>query len=141
MGIGIALSAAVSTHRKPILLIDDQKFVGVVVGRFLAAEPDLELHHCEIGAAALATAQRLGPALILQDLLLPDADGLSLVRQYRDDSLTAHTPIVVLSGNDDDESRAAAMAAGASDYLVKLPTREALVACVRRHLERASRAA
>src|SRR4029078_482094 len=39
----------------------------------------------------------------------------------------------VLSGNDDADTRARALAEGAADYLVKLPTKNALVACIRRH--------
>jgi DNA-binding response OmpR family regulator len=118
----------------PILLVDDQRFVGLALARLLDGEPGLELHCCERGSDAAAVADRIRPALILQDLVMPDVDGLTLVQAFRRRASTAHTPVVVLSGNDDDATRARATAAGAADYLVKLPTKDVLLACLRRHL-------
>lgn len=118
----------------PILLVDDQRFVGLAIARLLDGEPGFELHCCERGTEAAAAADRLKPALVLQDLVMPDVDGLVLVRGFRELAATAHTPVIVLSGNDDAETRARALAAGAVDYLVKLPTRDALVACLDHHL-------
>ena len=118
----------------PILLIDDQRFVGVALARLLAGEPGLELHCCERGAEAEAAADRIRPALILQDLVMPDVDGLTLVQAFRQRASTAHTPVIVLSGNDDAATRDRALAAGAVDYLVKLPTKAALLECLQRHL-------
>jgi DNA-binding response OmpR family regulator len=117
----------------PILLIDDQRFVGMALARLLDGEP-LELHCCERGAEAEAIADRIRPALILQDLVMPDVDGLALVKAFRLRASTAHTPVIVLSGNDDEATRARALAAGAADYLVKLPTKAVLMACLDRHL-------
>jgi DNA-binding response OmpR family regulator len=118
----------------PILLIDDQRFVGVALARLLAGEPGLELHCCERGAEAEAAADRIRPALILQDLVMPDVDGLTLVQAFRQRASTAHTPVIVLSGNDDAGTRERALAAGAVDYLVKLPKKDVLLACLDRHL-------
>ena len=46
---------------------------------------------------------------------------------------TVKTPVIVLSGNDDQDARARALAQGADDYLVKLPAKHDLIACIRRH--------
>lgn len=120
--------------RTPILLVDDQRFVGMALARLLDGEPGLELHCCERGSDAEAAADRIKPALILQDLVMPDVDGLALVRAFQARASTARTPVVVLSGNDDAGTREKALAAGAADYLVKLPTKDALLACFDRHL-------
>jgi DNA-binding response OmpR family regulator len=116
-----------------VLLVDDQQFVGAALERLLAGEQDIELHCCLNAVDAIARANQIGPALILQDLVLPDIDGLTMVKMFRANPSTASTPIIVLSGNDDAESRSRAIAGGASDYLVKLPARADLVACIRRH--------
>jgi len=116
-----------------VLLVDDQRFVGAALGQLLANEPDIVLHCCQQAADAVARANAVHPSLILQDLVLPDVDGLTMVGRFRDNPATALTPVVVLSATDDAETRAKAMAAGAIDYLVKLPTRSALVDCIRRH--------
>jgi DNA-binding response OmpR family regulator len=76
--------------------------------------------------------------VILQDLVLPDIDGLTMVRRFRANPSTAATPIIVLSANDDPGTRARALAGGADDYLVKLPARIDLVACIRRHVTTAA---
>ena len=99
----------------------------------LARELDITLHHCAHAAEAVARATEIAPTIILQDLVMPDIDGLTLVKAYRDNAVTARTPIVVLSGNDDALSRAQARAAGATDYMVKLPAQDDLIASIRRH--------
>jgi DNA-binding response OmpR family regulator len=121
--------------RRPIvvLLVDDQKFIGSAVGQLLAAESDMELHYCDRALDAVATANRVAPTVILQDLVMPDIDGLTLVGLFRTNPATAGTPVVVLSGNDDAATRAKALAQGAADYLTKLPPRADLIACIRRH--------
>lgn len=128
-----------SDDRRPIvvLLVDDQRFIWAAVGQLLAAEPDIELHCCDQALEAIAFANRLAPTVVLQDLVMPDIDGLTLVRLFRENPLTAATPIIVLSGNDDAATRARALDQGAADYLVKLPSQADLVACIRRHALRA----
>ena len=116
-----------------ILLVDDQRFVGVALERLLAGEQDIELRCCLNAVDAIPLANQIRPTLILQDLHLPDVDGLTMIRLFRANPPTAGTPIIVLSGNDDAETRSRAIAGGANDYLVKLPPRHDLVACIRRH--------
>lgn len=116
-----------------ILLVDDQPFVGMALRHLLASETDMALHCCHDATAAIAEANRVRPTLILQDLLLPDIDGLTLVGMFRANEATRDTPIVVLSANEDAETRSRAAEAGANDYLVKVPHKAALVACIRRH--------
>jgi DNA-binding response OmpR family regulator len=116
-----------------VLLVDDQRFIGLALERLLASEPDIQLHCCDNAEDALTRANAIRPTVILQDLVMPGIDGLSLVALYRQNAATARTPIIVLSGNEDAESRARSLAAGASDYLLKLPAKAELLACIRRH--------
>ena len=107
--------------------------MAVAVGRLLATEQDIALHCCLNALDAIAVANQLTPDVILQDLVMPGIDGLTLVGLFRTNPTTAETPIVVLSGNDDPATRTRALAQGANDYLVKLPPKDALIACIRRH--------
>jgi CheY-like chemotaxis protein len=116
-----------------VLLVDDQRFVGAALSRLLAGE-DIQLHCCCDGLDAVAQATAIKPGVILQDLMMPGIEGLALLGLYRANPTTASTPVIVLSGNDNDASRTAAAAAGAADYLVKLPTKDVLLACIRRHV-------
>jgi len=131
----LATHSAASAARRPIvvLLVDDQKFVSIAVGAMLQSQPDIELHSCQSAVDAIALANRILPTVILQDLMMPDIDGLTLVRAFRLNRLTAATPVIVLSGNDDTETRARALDAGAKGYLVKLPSQAELIASIRRH--------
>jgi two-component system, chemotaxis family, response regulator WspR len=116
-----------------VLLIDDHQFMCTVVGRLLATEGDIEFHTCMDADAVLARAIEVQPTVIFQDLVMPGADGLTLVRQLRQHPATCKTPIIVLSANDDPESRRRAADAGASDYVLKLPSKRDLLACIRTH--------
>ncbi len=116
-----------------VLLVDDQMIIGEAVRRILAAEPGIVYHFCQKGAEALATAARLNPTVILQDLVMPDADGLDLVRGYRQQEATALTPLIVLSSKEEGATKAEAFTRGANDYIVKLPDPVELIARIRYH--------
>jgi len=116
-----------------ILLVDDQPFVAEAIRHFLDGEPSIALHYCQDPDQALEIADRLRPTLILQDLLMPNIDGLAVVSRFRANPSTKDTPIVVLSSRDDSETKSLAFGVGANDYLVKLPGRLEFVARVRYH--------
>ena len=84
-------------------------------------------------AAAVEAAERLRPTVILQDLIMPGIDGMTLVRRYRENEGTRHTPIIVLSTKEDPVIKGEAFAAGANDYLVKVPDKIELIARIRYH--------
>jgi CheY-like chemotaxis protein/HPt (histidine-containing phosphotransfer) domain-containing protein len=130
----LLISVPTMSDKTAVLLVDDQRFIGLAVQRLIASESDLQLHCCEIARDAVTRANEIKPAIIFQDLVMPDIDGLTLVGLYRTNHVTAHTPIVVLSGNEDASSREKSIAAGANDYVLKLPPQAELVACIRRHL-------
>ncbi len=120
-GAQTLLTIAAARGTITVLLVDDHKFVGDVLGRLLATETDIALHCCYSGVDAVALANHINPTIILQDLILPDIDGLALVRLFRANAQTANTPVIVLSGNDDADSRARARSEGANDYLRQAP--------------------
>lgn len=126
-------SSAPATEGPVALLVDDQVIIGEAVRRILAAHPDIEFHFCQKAEDALATAARLRPTVILQDLVMPGADGLDLVRGYRSQEATAETPLIVLSSKEEPAIKAQAFALGANDYLVKLPDPVELLARIRYH--------
>ena len=116
-----------------VLLVDDQLIIGEAVRRILAAEQGIEYHYCQKGSEALAAAARLKPTVILQDLVMPDAEGLELVSGYRRQEETALTPLIVLSSKEEGATKAEAFARGANDYIVKLPDPVELIARIRYH--------
>ncbi|MDH0749680.1 PleD family two-component system response regulator [Pseudomonas sp. GD03842] len=116
-----------------VLLVDDQAMIGEAVRRGLANEENIDFHFCADPHQAIAQAIQIKPTVILQDLVMPGLDGLTLVREYRNNPMTRDIPIIVLSTKEDPMIKSAAFAAGANDYLVKLPDNIELVARIRYH--------
>jgi len=123
----------IENHQIKVLLMDDQAMVYEGIKRMLADEDDIDLHYCSDPSEAISTASTLQPTIILQDLVLPDIDGMTLVRFYRGNDTTKDIPIIVLSSKEDPTTKRDAFQCGANDYLVKLPDKIELIARIRSH--------
>ena len=131
-----ALSRPAGSH---ILLIDDDKRLADMVGRYLS-QAGFELSHCfdaASGLGALAAPSRSPPDLILLDLMLPDADGLDVCRDIRKlDGPVAQVPILMLTARGETTDRVVGLEIGADDYLPKPFEPRELLARVRALLRR-----
>jgi len=116
-----------------VLLVDDQQIIGEGVRQMLAKESDITFHYCSDPMLALETAAKVQPTVILQDLVMPDIDGLTLVKFYRANAATRMIPLIVLSSKEEPVIKAQSFALGANDYLVKLPDQVELLARIRYH--------
>jgi len=120
-------------HPIMVLLVDDQSFVAALLQRELANEHDISIHYCQDPEQAVNIAEKIGPTVILLDLVMPGVDGLTVCHFIRTHPATRSIPVIMLSSNDDPVTKAAAFAAGANDYIVKLPDSIELVARLRYH--------
>ena len=116
-----------------VLLVDDQPIIAEGIRRMLETEKDIQFHYCEDPSKAIDTAIEVDATVILQDLVMPDVDGMTLVRFYRANHSTKDIPIIVLSSKEDPKIKSEAFNFGASDYLVKLPDPIELIARIRAH--------
>jgi len=116
-----------------VLLVDDQAMVAEGIRRMLVDEPDIEFHYCSDPKQAVKEAVAVKATVILQDLVMPEIDGMTLVRFYRNNPTTRDIPVIVLSSKDDPAIKSDAFANGATDYLVKLPEKIELLARIRAH--------
>ncbi|MSR44531.1 MAG: response regulator [Phycisphaerales bacterium] len=128
-----AHSDSASLSRVVVLLVDDQPMIGEAVRRICATQPGIEFHFCSDSTKAVETAVRLEPTVILQDLVMPEIDGLDLVLHYRTHEATRLVPLIVLSSKEEPATKAEAFARGANDYLVKLPDPIEIIARIRYH--------
>jgi len=116
-----------------VLLVDDQPMVAEGIRRMIADEADIDFHYCSDPKQAVQQAAEVSATVILQDLVMPDVDGLTLVRFYRNNPATSNIPVIVLSSKDDPNIKSEAFSHGATDYLVKLPEKIELLARIRAH--------
>jgi sigma-B regulation protein RsbU (phosphoserine phosphatase) len=131
--IGPGVESAPADRPVTVLLVDDQAIVGEAVRRMLAGDPDIQFHFCPDPTRAIETANAVQPTIILQDLVMPEIDGLQLVKFFRANKATRQTPMIVLSSKEEPVIKAQAFALGANDYLVKLPDKVELIARIRYH--------
>jgi len=101
-----------------ILVVDDDEIDRMAVRRALKTA-DVKMQLSEVGdcAGAIALLKQQQFDCVFLDYLLPDGDGLSLVQQVR--SLGIGVPLVVLTGQGDEQIAVEVMKAGACDYLSK----------------------
>ena len=132
-GLGSGRPADPHDFHAMVLLVDDQAMVCEAVRRALSDELEIDFHYCPDAREALAVASQIKPTVILQDLVMPGVDGLSLVSQYRAHPETRDIPIIVLSTNENPQVKGQAFALGANDYLVKVPDKVELIARIRYH--------
>lgn len=113
-----------------LLLVDDQSLFREGLRLLLAQQPDLEIvGEASHGAEALALARSRSPDVILMDLRMPVMNGIEATRRIVAERLPAR--IIVLTTFEDDEEVYAALAAGATGYLLKASPSEKLFDAIR----------
>jgi len=125
----VAVRAAAA---RPILVVDDDAKIVRLVRTYLERD-GFRVVEAGDGRTALAAIALEQPALVVLDLMLPEVDGMAILRAVRRDSLT---PIIILSARGTVSDRIAGLAAGADDYLPKPFSPAELVLRVRRVLGR-----
>src|SRR4051812_48898850 len=101
-----------------LLLVDDDQVDRLTVGRALRQmHVEAEIVECDNAASAIAALQQRQYDCVLLDYRLPGTDGLQALAAIRGAGL--NVPVVVLTGQGDEETAVTLMKAGAADYLNK----------------------
>ena len=103
--------------RHSLLIADDE----VAMLSFLRSQLKSHYHVLEAcdGQEAIDRATAHLPDIILLDMNMPEKDGLQVCRELRQLDSTKNTPIILLTARADEETKLAALSAGASDFLTK----------------------
>ena len=117
-----------SPDRSIIFIIDDDTSVRRALGRVMTLA-GLEWEAYESAEAFLAAERTCGSGCIVADITMPGMTGLDL--KNRLNATTDHLPLVFLTANDSEETRAAARTAGAAAYFRKPVDIQALLDAVR----------
>jgi two-component system phosphate regulon response regulator PhoB len=124
--------------KKKILLIEDDEDIQELVSYHLGKEGYV-VHVVGAGEAALDSARKLNPDLILLDLMLPGIDGLQVCRNLRNEPKTRHIPIVMVTAKGEETDIVTGLEVGADDYLTKPFSPKVLIARIRNIFRRKSR--
>lgn len=123
-----------------ILVVDDNAGFRRRITGFLDTVGDLEVvGEAADGVEALLKAGELNPDIIIMDVRMPGTNGISVTREIREH--VSSVKVIILSRFDLQEYRYAAMASGASGYVLKRSMTEDLVPAIRTALDPSSECA
>lgn len=104
---------------KKVLIVEDQADIRELIRVTLEFE-HYEIHEAANGTDGLTAAQRLKPDLILLDVMMPGGlDGIEVCKRVRASADLRRTKVVMLTAKTQPADRAAGLAAGADEYLLK----------------------
>ena len=114
-----------------ILVVDDSKVMRDMISACLRPEPSLVVTHAASGLEAIERLSLRPFDLLVLDLNMPDIGGLEVVEFVRAQDKLRELPILIVTTRSDDGTRERVLSAGASRYLTKPFTPEAILAEVR----------
>ncbi len=103
--------------RARVLVADDNADMREYIVRLLGERWNVEA--VGDGRAALESIHRRPPDLVLSDVMMPELDGLGLIRALRADPALRSIPVILLSARAGEEASVGGLDAGADDYIVK----------------------
>jgi DNA-binding response OmpR family regulator len=119
-----------------ILLVDDEPSILQLAQMYLERE-NFRVDSVRDGEAALGAVERLHPALVVLDVMLPKLDGFEVCRRLR--ASNSDAAILMLTARDEDIDKILGLELGADDYLTKPFNPRELVARVKAILRRGER--
>lgn len=112
----------------PIVVMDDNAGLVQLFRRYLVDSP-CQIYEAHLAEEAAALVEAIEPRLILLDVMMPEQDGWEILQKLRAAPASAHTPIIICSVLNEPEI---ALTLGATDYLPKPVTQDALLAKIAR---------
>lgn len=133
----VAASPASKTPEQTLVMVaDDSKIVRVKTGRLLA-QHRYQVVYAIDGLEAVQQIEASMPDVVITDVDMPGMNGFELTRHVRQNPLTAHIPVIMITAADD-KHRADADRAGVSVLLGKPYPEDELIAHIRRAMNRAA---
>jgi two-component system OmpR family response regulator len=111
-----------------VLVVDDEVNIAELLQMALRYE-GWDIQTAYSGRKAVTSAKEFGPDAIVLDMMLPDFDGMEVLRKVRAQSPTI--PVLFLTARDSVEDRVAGLTAGGDDYVTKPFSLEEVVARLR----------
>jgi class 3 adenylate cyclase len=117
-GLGQLRPAAIPRKEGSILVVDDEEANRELLARRLS-RLGYSLHLVQSGESALQAVAATPPDLILLDILMPGLDGFGVLQRLKDNPLTRHIPVIMLSSGGEIDTAVKCIKLGADDFLSK----------------------
>ena len=104
---------------KKILIVEDEEDIAMLLKKRLQSEGFSEIEHAVDGIQAVQRARRFRPDLILLDILMPGWDGLNVLGKIKMSTLTRDTPVLVITGMQNDLKKKEILEQGVRGYFQK----------------------
>ena len=127
-----------STDRPTKILVVDDNVVVLKLLRHLLESQDYLVITAQNGVEALKLASTEDPDMVVTDYVMPEMDGVALIRKLKGRKETRNIPIMMLTAKDEEESELEGLDAGADDYLTKPIARKRFLARVALLLRRSA---
>ena len=121
---------------KKVLLVDDNEITLKLISNILGSE-GYRIITGNNGLEAIKLALQEKPDLIVTGYLMPEMDGMTLIKKLKSQLATRYIPVMMLTSRDDVDSEASVIGAGADDYLTKPVNPKTFLARASRLLGRA----
>lgn len=116
--------------RKKILLVDDASTIRSLERILL--QSDYDIVEAKDGKQGVDAAQQHQPDLVLMDINMPVQDGITSLKQLRENPTTKHIPVIMVSTRSEMQHVAACQALGCADFVYKPIDRTALIEAILR---------
>ncbi len=103
--------------RKTLLIVDDNRDIRNYLREHFSDKYRVQV--AATGNQALGKIKKLPPDIIISDVMMPDGDGFSLLKNLRSDPETDFLPIILLTARAEAEDKLEGLGIGADDYLTK----------------------
>ena len=119
-----------------ILLVEDEPDIRDML-RFALTRSGFQVWDTESAEDALTRLDGVLPGLIIVDWMLPGMSGVELAKRVRNDEVTAHLPMIMLTARGEESDKLKSFDSGVDDYVTKPFSPRELIARVKALLRRA----
>jgi len=113
-----------------VLIVDDSKSMRNILKKLLAQGGMTNVIEADSGTSALLAIKNETPDVALLDWILPDIDGIKVLRKIRENPASKNLPVIMLTSKTNSENIQSAKDAGVNDYLIKPATKDAILKAV-----------
>jgi serine phosphatase RsbU (regulator of sigma subunit) len=105
------------TEREAILIVDDNRDMRDYMSEILKNR--YRVFTAADGKEAFEKIREIGPALVISDVMMPEMDGIELLRALKSERETSGLPVILVTARSTEESKVVSLEIGADDYIAK----------------------